>query len=409
MNQELAAEIALIKESLEYPYATPYGCLYAPFDEDVFNACREVAARLTAYNPTLFLLVGIGGSNMGTLAVLHALPERERIRFYCADTLDADGIESLLILLQEELVAGGVPLVCIVTKSGSTAETLINAALLYECIKNYRPDDYHKYIVVITDENSPLAHVAHDAQFELLVVPQAVGGRYSIFSAVGLFPLCMMGIDVPSFIKGAQQMFKRCINDDMQSNKAVGSALTLFQAYSEGYLLHDIFVFSPSLVMLGHWYKQLIGESLGKKHTKQGTLVEVGISPTVSVGTVDLHSVVQLYLAGPRIRITTFLSIDDEPTDLKIPDNELSRILPELVGKSVTAVKKSIYKGVLRAYQKEQRPFMECSLSYRSSETLGGFMMMKMIETIFLARLFSINAFDQPQVELYKKEARQEL
>ncbi len=413
MNQVIASEITLIKESLKQGYASSYGCLYAPSDEGVLNECKNLAARFKACNPTLFLLVGIGGSNMGVLAVLHAMKgifynEEGPLRFYCADTIDNDVTQNLLMVIERELTQGGIPVLCIITKSGSTTETLSNGSLFYECLKKYRPLDFQKYIVIITDEGSVAAGVAQDNGFELLTVPPVVGGRYSVFSSIGFFPLIMLGIDVESFRGGARQMLDRCLSEDNVQNKAAATALTLFDAYQAGCWIHDIFVFSPALAMLGHWYKQLIGESLGKKYNNEGSLVEVGISPTVSLGTVDLHSVVQMYLAGPRIRITTFLSMSHEPTTLKIPDNALSKVLPGMSGRSVTSIKNAISKGVLRAYKKEQRLFMDFSLTYKSSEELGEFMMMKMVETIFLARLFSINAFDQPAVELYKEEARQE-
>ncbi|MBA2307566.1 hypothetical protein H0W26_05530 [Candidatus Dependentiae bacterium] len=411
MHHTLLSEIDIIKDSLSREYETPYGCLYTPFDEGSFSACQTLAERLKTRNPTLFILVGIGGSNMGALAVVQAMKgsryyEGPPLRFYCADTIDNDATKSLIREIERELEEGGVPVLCIITKSGSTTETLINGALLYECIKKYRPLDYHEYIIVISDEGSALYSVADAMGCERLPVPPAVGGRYSVFSAVGMFPLMMMGIDGASFARGSRLMLERCLSKDSNENEAAASATTIFNAYLAGCVIHDIFVFSPALAMLGYWYKQLIGESLGKKHDSTGALVEVGISPTVSLGTVDLHSVVQLYLAGPRIRLTTFLSFDHEPTDLEVPDNHISGVLQGLAGRSVTFVKDTIQTGVMQAYATEKRPFMDLTLAYKSSEKLGEFMMMKMVETIFLARLFSINAFDQPAVELYKEQAR---
>ncbi|MBA3752549.1 hypothetical protein H0X06_07260, partial [Candidatus Dependentiae bacterium] len=350
-------------------------------------------------------------SNMGVVALIQAMKgiyynEGAPLRFYCADTIDDQNTGELFALIERELSADGVVVLCIATKSGTTTETLLNGSLFYESLKRHRPKDYQEYIVIITDEDSPLCAIAKNNRFELLLIPSSVGGRYSLFSSVGLFPLMMMGIDIGSLLKGAQRMFERCMNEESTHNPAALSALTLFDAYQKGYTIYDTFVFSPSLALLGQWYKQLIGESLGKKYSREGTLVERGIGPTVSIGTVDLHSVVQLYLAGPRTRITTFLYTEDERNSLTVPDNLLSIVVPGLANRTVTFVKSAIFKGVLAAYEKEQRPYMLSSIKFASTESVGEFAMMKMIEIIFLARLFSINAFDQPAVELYKEETR---
>ena len=114
-------------------------------------------------------------------------------------------------------------------------------------------------------------------------------------------------------------------------------------------MIHDLFVFAPDLFMLGNWYKQLIGESLGKKIDREGKRVEVGFTPVVSVGTTDLHSVAQLYLADPRNIVTTFITIECEYNKVLVPENELSTMIPGLAHRSITFVKKAIFEGVVEA------------------------------------------------------------
>lgn len=409
-KETLLSEIQIIKQALEQFYETPYGCLYAPLDTQAIESCRRLADKVKALRPTMFVLAGIGGSNMGVLALMQAVKgifyNESAPAFYAADTIDDDMNTELLSLVTRELDRGGIVILCIVTKSGTTTETVINGSLLLECLKKKRPHDYHKYCIIITDEGSPLYKVAEKNNYELLVIPRKVGGRYSIFSAVGLFPLMVLGIDTDALIDGARSMLTKSLSVTLEQNPAAQSAVTLFRAYHEGVTIHDIFAFSPALLMLGNWYKQLIGESLGKKYNREGLLVEVGISPTVSLGTVDLHSVVQLYLAGPRQRITTFLRIEDEPETLKVPENEISILVRGLPLQHVTAIKTAIFQGVVAAYKKVDRPFMVVPLKNKSSYSIGEFMMMKMVETILLGRLFSINPFDQPEVELYKEETR---
>ncbi len=257
----------------------------------------------------------------------------------------------------------------------------------------------------ITDADSPLASIARKNSYNLLEIPKKVGGRFSVFTAVGLFPLALLGIDVALFCKGAHDWLHEFLKKEAADDDAAQSALMLYAHFKAGYTVHALFVFSPDLLMLGNWYKQLIGESLGKKYDRQGNEVESGFTPLVSVGTVDLHSVVQLYLAGPRTTVTTFIDVALENDSLIIPENELSNLLPGLAGRSVTFTKKALFSGVTQAYINEGRPCMVVSLKEKSSYAIGSFMMMKMVETLYLARLWNINPFDQPAVELYKKYA----
>ena len=431
MIQVLQEEIDKIRASLALRYESEYAAFSTPFDPECVTAVITMIERCKELRPTMFVLVGIGGSNMGTLAVLQALKGvyyNEKAAapiFLCADTIDNDTNASLLAQVERELGNGGRVIVCIVTKSGTTTETLINGALLIELLKKHRPVDYKNYVMAITDQGSPLHAIAQKNNYMLLEIPKLVGGRFSVFSAVGLFPLGMMGIDILAFCEGAQEMLgaslettnivepidtapmgAESIDTGSNHSEAGTQALVLYEQYQAGHIIHDFFVFSPDLFMLANWYKQLVGESLGKKYDLNGNVVEVGFTPTVSVGTVDLHSVVQLYLAGPRHTTTTFIYFDDEKSTLKVPSNELSAVVPGLAGRTVTEVKNAILRGVMQAYDDEKRPFMPQPLQ-KTSHSLGQFMMLKMLETVLLARLFNINPFDQPAVELYKQRARE--
>ncbi len=402
---------ASMKEALLRGYQTQYASLLTPSDEAEIKHIGEIVDRTLKLNPTMILLVGIGGSNMGTLAIVQALygslynDNSRGIAFYCADTIDNDFDKALLERMERELANGGRVILCIVTKSGTTTESLVNGSLFLELLKKYNRGTYQKYVITITDGDSPLATLARAENFTLLEIPKKVGGRFSVFTAVGLFPLALLGINIISLCRGAQDMLELCVNEKIEQNAAAQSALMLYAHYQQGYALHNLFVFSPDLLMLGNWYKQLIGESLGKKYDLNGGVVEVGITPLVSVGTVDLHSVAQLYLAGPRNTVTTFIDIDRENDSLRIPDNELSALIPGLAVRSISFTKKAIFQGVTEAYANEKRPFMVVTLEEKSAYSIGQFMMMKMFETLYLAKLWNINPFDQPAVELYKQLA----
>ena len=408
-------EIRKAQEELKKRDATPYAFLYLPEDTAVLEHIETTAYKVRLLQPSMIILIGIGGSNLGAVALFEALQGifyndlNPSSRFYCADTSDNDKNRQLLTLVEQELKKGNTIIVIVVTKSGKTTETLVNGALYIALLKRYYPQDYYKFLVIITDKDSALAITAKKYEYTLLEVPHSVGGRYSVFSAVGLFPLALYNIDCRALLAGALAMRKRCLQEAIQENYAALSALNIFFQYKAGKNIHDTFLFMPQLMQLGAWYKQLVAESLGKSHTLFGHHVTTGITPTVSLGTTDLHSLVQLYLAGPADKMTTFISYSHELPDLVVPYNELIEPLPFLVGKSLAAVTSAIYQGVKKAYGLQERPFLELLLPEISPYVLGQFLMMKMCEVVYIGGLLNINPFDQPAVELYKEETRRVL
>jgi glucose-6-phosphate isomerase len=412
LDTMIIPEIESINQALGLGYTTDYAALNLPTDKQIVPLIDSAVRKIKDMHPTMLIVIGIGGSNLGTLAVFQALYgtlyniSHEGIKFHCADTIDDDMLTVLLMLAERELKLNNTIIITIVTKSGTTAETLINGALFIQLLKKYQPDGAHNTIVVITDKDSPLWYSAYREGYHLLEIPKLVGGRYSVLSAVGLFPLALMGVDIKQLLAGALAMRTICVSKLLEQNSSALSALIIYNYYLQGITIHDTFIFSPDMAMLGAWYRQLVGESLGKSHDHTGKLVEVGITPTVSIGTTDLHSVVQLYLGGPRDKITTFVVLAQEHQHLMVPYDPILDPVSELGGKSVTYVKQAIFKAVTRAYEKEKRPFMTIILPDKSAYALGQFIMMKMCEIIYLGNLLGVNVFDQPAVELYKEETR---
>lgn len=187
-------EIERIEQALSQKYETDYAGLAAPLDPAILMAVKQVAKNIRSLQPTMLFLVGIGGSNMGMLALVQALygvyyhDNPGHLKFYCADTIDSDLDTALCERMEAELKNGGTVILCIVTKSGTTTETIINGALGIELMQKYRPDTYRSSVVVITDEASPLYVVAQKEKYHILLMPKLVGGRFSVFTAVGLFP-----------------------------------------------------------------------------------------------------------------------------------------------------------------------------------------------------------------------------
>lgn len=215
-----------------------------------------------------------------------------------------------------------------------------------------------------------------------------------MLSAVGLFPLAAAGFNIRALLSGAEEAH----------GAAFVSASILYLHARRGVLINDNFFFHPELESLGKWYRQLLGESIGKE-SRDGT--RVGITPTVSLGSVDLHSVGQLYLGGPRDKLTTFVSTTTSVRQKTILHARLfPRIIPELEGASAQGVMAAIFGGVRAAYKKQSLPYTSVLLPDISERSLGQYFQWKMTETMILGRLLGVNAFDQSHVELYKKETK---
>ncbi len=411
LGQKLLPVIKEMTDALRLGYKTHYASLCLPSDEHMLQHVESVIDKMLSLRPSILLLIGIGGSNMGTLAIAQALlglfynELNPRIRFYCADTIDTELARSLLALLEAELQKGNPVIITLVTKSGTTTETIANASLFLALIKKYYPQDYYQYVAVVTSENSPLADLARREGFYRLDIPENVGGRYAVLSGVGLLPLGILGIDIRSFWQGALAMRPRCISARLDHNPAAQSAITIYAQYCMGKNIHDTFIFTPRLAKLGSWYRQLVGESLGKKENNEGIAVYTGITPMVSIGTTDLHSVGQLYLGGPYDKLTTFIYAQEDGS-LTIPKNECSFLLPMLEDKTIAQIKQATFKGVQAAYANEDRPFMTMFFPEVNASILGEFIMLKMCEVIYTAYLMNVNPFDQPAVELYKRETK---
>jgi len=195
-----------------------------------------------------------------------------------------------------------------------------------------------------------------------LEIPRQVGGRFSVFSSVGLFPLAMAGIDIDQVLKGASKMLTKCLNKNLKKNPAMLSAATFYEL-AQTKNICDHFIFSTDLESVGKWYRQLMGESIGKEKNLKNKKVNTGITPTVSIGSADLHSLAQLDLGGPYDKFHCFIDIDKHKHELKIPKHkEYGKLVPYSQGISMKKIFNAIYKGVITTFKKSKRPFVEIHL-----------------------------------------------
>ncbi|MFN3187969.1 MAG: hypothetical protein ACK42D_00265 [Candidatus Paceibacteria bacterium] len=373
-------------------------------DSEILQSVERVMSEVDITKLKYVFLVGIGGSYLGAKAVYDALfvmrdiTAHTNTRLVCIDTNNP----TLLKTCEEIIGSLSSPeeyFVVIASKSGATTETIVNAEIVLEMFDTHWPKRADR-VCVIGDTGSTLVNLGREVGMYTLTLPPKVGGRYSVFSAVGLLPLALCRIDIESLLHGAEMMLDSGTHVDSSLNPASASALVRAYEYHEGKSIHDWFTFSGELSSLGGWWRQLIGESLGK--TVGDTAF--GITPTVSVGSNDLHSVGQLYLGGPKDKYFTFVTVKNTSRDFKVPTN---RVFPSLVevakGRSVAEIMEAIVHGTKEACRERKLPFMSIMLEDISPYEIGAFMQFAMLETIYLGRLLGVNPFDQPDVEVYKR------
>lgn len=391
----------LAKVASSKAYTDPECSLSLPYDETHIHAVHALVKQKVKKTLKYIFVIGIGGSNLGTKAVYDALRGYQDVcgmgklpKMFFLDTVDPE----ILTTYQKLIASIHAPeeiLINIISKSGGTTETMQNAEYMYAWLKK-KFSHIQERIVVTTDKDSLLWKESARKNISCSPIPALVGGRYSVLSTVGLFPLTAAGFNISALLAGARETEK---------NTALVSAITLYLHAKKGNTINDNFFFHPELESLGKWYRQLLGESIGKE-SRDGS--RVGITPTVSLGSVDLHSVGQLYLGGPRDKITTFVCTAQSTRQKAILGGRLfPAIIPKLQGLAAQDVMSAIFQGVQVAYKKQSLPYVTVLLPDISERSLGMYFQYKMIEMMYLGKLFEVNAFDQPHVELYKKETKQ--
>jgi glucose-6-phosphate isomerase len=387
-------------------YGEPECSLCLLSDEEQIRSAIACSEEFFNEQLKYIIVVGIGGSNLGTAAVYESifgktdtlLSRSPKIVF--ADTVNSREMNLVKKILEEKVEDAEEVVVNVVTKSGTTTETLANASFLFDILKKkFGEKKMFERMVITTDEKSSLFEAGKKMGVRILSLPKNVGGRYSVFSAVGIFPLMLSGINVSKLLEGARGMRDECLGKTGIENKAIVGAVSTFLLAQKGKTIFNSFFFNSELESVGKWWRQLFAESLGKEN-----FTSTGMTPIVSIGSMDLHSMVQLYLGGMKNIFTNFIYASEDVGKAAVPKDEIfSGIAPDLPGKNFSEILGAILEGTKGSYQNHSLPFMETVLSKIDEYSLGEFLQLKMIETMFLANLWKINAFDQPEVESYKK------
>jgi len=403
---DIAPHIARVSNILDQGgYSAPEASVNLPFDTALHDAVERLVARVKTPELRYVFLVGIGGSNLGAKAVYDALygardlAMHQQPRLICIDTIN----EPLLLAVKQiigSLSSAEEYIVVSISKSGGTTETIMNTEIILNELSG-RLGPAPERLIVISDAGSAFIAATKTWGAHTFGIPPNVGGRYSVFSAAGLVPLALCGVDTRTLTAGAEAVCQISGHSDIAQNRAALCAILAFDAYKDGKNIHDMFVFQAELESLGKWWRQLLAESVGK--TTRTTPAElVGITPTVSIGSTDLHSVGQLYLGGPNDKLTTFI-YTAASQKLAMPEKRIfPNLVPMVSKKTVTEVMGAILSGTKSAFHNRHRSFLSIELESISPYEIGALMQHKMFETIFIGGLMNVNPFDQPDVELYK-------
>ncbi|MBP7844569.1 MAG: hypothetical protein KA116_07120 [Proteobacteria bacterium] len=356
------------------------------------NSKQEDLVAQWRDNFETLLVVGIGGSSLGAQSVIEALSwsvDSKQKRKVCF----LDNLDPIHFHLQVDACDLKKTAVLVVSKSGGTIESLVNATLLVEKYKEAKMDLSKHFAVVTTEGHGDLWNWSQSASLPAFNLAKSVGGRYSVFTPVGSIPIAFSGVDCGKFLKGAQEIFQTQAEQNLQKLSA-----RLLDLAERGHNNLVQFMYSSLLFSYGRWFQQLWAESLGKI---QASGVPMGTCPLPCVGANDQHSLLQLFMEGPSFNSYAFISLENWPSSVdpifkapsffKTTEFASNRTMSEILNKEAAAT--------FEALKKVGRPVFEIKLQNLSPQVVGALYGLSMDWTVFSACLKKINPFDQNGVE----------
>ena len=351
----------------------------------------------------MFVVIGIGGSYLGARAVIEALQSefesfdcngKHPFIIYAGHTLSEDYYYQLLQLLDKKEYS-----LAVISKSGTTTEPAVAFRIIKAHLEaKYGKSEAKERIIAITDARKGALHdIAVKENYSMYVIPDNVGGRFSVLTPVGLLPIAMTGYDIDQLLQGARDMRTYCMEEDeIVKNPALLYAATRNILYQAGRKVEVLTNFLPNLKYISEWWKQLYGESEGKDGK--------GILPHSLSFTTDLHSMGQYIQDGERLMFETFISVCKPHHQVSIPtDAENLDKINYLTSKSLTEINHNAEKGTIMAHIDGNVPVMRLELPEINEYTLGQLIYFFEFACAISGYMLGVNPFNQPGVEAYKK------
>ncbi|HMU62313.1 MAG TPA: glucose-6-phosphate isomerase [Gemmatimonadales bacterium] len=410
--EELARRFGAIQAEVRERQAEGEYGFYALASQE--TTVRQIAAFAEglgqAYDHVLVL--GIGGSALGTRALVSALrpPAWNELddegreffpRLTLLDNVDPGTVAAALRRIDPRRV-----LVNVISKSGGTAETLAQYLVVRKWLDDALGGAASRHLVFTTDpEKGALRALATSEGIATLEVPPDVGGRFSVLSPVGLLPAALVGIDIAALVQGAARAVARAEATGLLENPAALYSGLLWAADTQiGARIHVLMPYSDRLRDVAEWFRQLWAESLGKRVDREGRVVHTGPTPVASVGATDQHSQVQLFMEGPFDKVITFVAVTDPGEDVPIPER---KGMPEEVaclgGQTLGGLLRAEYEATSAALAQMGRMNCTIALPDLSPESVGELLMFFQLATGYAGCWYGVNPFDQPGVELGKR------
>ena len=367
------------------------------YDKEEFERIKKSANTIRS-NSKVFVCIGIGGSYLGARAVIEALnngfynpDSNEPQILYAGNNLSSTYIAEMIEAIGDKDIS-----INVISKSGTTTEPAIAFRIFREFLENkYGLEEARKRIYVTTDkEKGALKQLANDEGYETFVVPDNIGGRYSVLTAVGLLPIAVAGIDIDELMNGARIAQNKYIEPNLKYNECYQYAVTRNILYDEE--IEILANYNPKLHYFVEWWKQLFGESEGKE--------EKGIFPAGVDFTTDLHSMGQYIQQGQRNLMETVINVVNPKTDIEIkPDEDNLDGMNFVAGKTVDYVCKKAMEGTIEAHVNGGVPNIVIDMEKLDAATIGNLIYFFELACAMSGKILGVNPFNQPGVEEYKK------
>ena len=392
-------------------------------EEDVLISEEEkknlLSLREEAKSYDAVISIGIGGSYLGNQVLFdlfcgpywNQLTKEERKGYpqiyFSGQNVDPVSLTDLASCIKRE--AGRIMnrrikvLFLVISKSGTTIEPVTAVRGLKKLLDSIC--DIH--LMAITDkEKGRIRPLAEKEHFPCFTVPDGIGGRFSVFSQVGLVFASLAGIPIEEFLQGAQMVEEACRSEDISENPALMLAALKFIAMKEyGMTAEVVMPYGDKLRSFGWWYAQLLGESLGKKYDLQGNIVYNGRTPVAAVGTTDMHSLTQEHQQGKKNKLVQFISVEHLPADLTVLCDEKGASGPVPMSRMLAAARRANEE----ALASEERMSCHIAMKELTPYHVGALMYFFFLTIAYEGALVNVNAFDQPGVEDYKKILHEDL
>lgn len=364
-------------------------------DSQAFQQIKKIAADIRKHSDVL-VVIGIGGSYLGAKAglefVKRPFSKTTPEIVFAGHQLSAPYLSGLMTYLDDKAYA-----INVISKSGTTTEPAVAFRVLKKHLENkVGRDEAARRIIATTDGQKGALHtLAKTNGYDMLVIPDDVGGRFSVLTAVGLLPMAVAGVDIDAVMKGAKEAFKQYGTPELADNPAYLYAATRHLLYQQGKKIELLVGYEPALTYFNEWWKQLFGESEGKEHR--------GLFVASAAFSTDLHSLGQYIQEGERHLFETTIHVNDPGADVII-DSEPDDLdeLNYLAGKTVSHVNKQAMKGTMMAHQDGGVPNLLITIPALNAETFGHLVYFFEKACAMSAYLLGVNPFDQPGVEAYK-------